>query len=316
MASQYWVRTGQKVQGPFSGKQLIYWASINKLKRNHLISIDRKKWIPAARVKGLQWPEHSPTSESQAPKEIPNQQQAVDTASEAMLQQTGGERMVIPHDQRLQNQKTQLPVTEIPGRGLFPQSLKGDLTKAVRYAPSGVCDDAGKLFAMLPLSAFASIVGSVIGGVVGALCLLFVGFFKIILWDLFCTEPGEPSAKQSTIVVGTILGAGMGFYFGLRETLAFANRWSHNRSRALSLIYSCSIVLITLCSYVALWVFFLPYEELGDWWYVGLFGGFGVFLIAGSLATVHSTKFRSDEIYCEKCKSYLGDKRTVLQRFA
>ena len=56
MGHQYWVKSGDKIKGPFTGKQLIDLASANKLKRHYLISSDHKKWVRASRVKGLVFP--------------------------------------------------------------------------------------------------------------------------------------------------------------------------------------------------------------------------------------------------------------------
>ncbi len=107
---------------------------------------------------------------------------------------------------------------------------------------------------------------------------------------------------------GVFLGAGFGFYSGLRFTLAFANRRSHNRSCALAGVYAGSVVLIVLSLYGAMWFLFSPYQELGAWRYVGL----GVLLLSGVLASIHGTQFNThDAIYCEACHSFLKHTHTV-----
>jgi hypothetical protein len=51
--SQYWVKIGEKISGPFSAGELRQMAEQGALKPSYLISRDRQRWAPAAKVKGL-----------------------------------------------------------------------------------------------------------------------------------------------------------------------------------------------------------------------------------------------------------------------
>ena len=53
MGQQYWIKSGEKVRGPFTGWQLMQLASTNRLKPDYLVSKDQTKWIPARKIKGL-----------------------------------------------------------------------------------------------------------------------------------------------------------------------------------------------------------------------------------------------------------------------
>ena len=219
-----------------------------------------------------------------------------------------GECCGIHSNQRKDNQQTQVPVTETRDQELAGHLLSRDLTEAIKYVPSGMCDHTGKLFTVLPLSVLASIAGAAIGSVVGGVVLWWVTLLKAVLWDIFVIEPGQVSMQVVAIAIGLFLGAGFGFYFGLMFTLAFANRRSHNRSRALAGVYACSVVLTVLSLYGAVWFLFSPYQELGAWRYVGL----GVLLLSGVLASIHGTRFNThDTIYCEACHSFLKHTHTV-----
>ncbi len=136
MASQYWIRTGKKVQGPFSGKQLIYWASINKLKRNHLISIDRIKWVPAARVKGLRWPENSPANESQTQKDKPNQHQITPAHMRPQSTPAYIASDTLTTDTRITQRMTHEQSAVHPGTHAIPNNVKIKLVPWVARRPN------------------------------------------------------------------------------------------------------------------------------------------------------------------------------------
>lgn len=53
MAQQFWVKTSSRTQGPFSSQQIRSLASDGKLKPEHQISTDQKRWMKASSVKGL-----------------------------------------------------------------------------------------------------------------------------------------------------------------------------------------------------------------------------------------------------------------------
>lgn len=60
MGTQYWLQRGDHVLGPYSASQLRQMASISKFSPEDLISQDQKRWVKAARVRGLLFP--SPTT--------------------------------------------------------------------------------------------------------------------------------------------------------------------------------------------------------------------------------------------------------------
>lgn len=66
MAQQFWVKTSQRVTGPLSPQQLKELAARGTLKPHHQISTDRQKWVPAARVKGLRFPEDKRVAECES----------------------------------------------------------------------------------------------------------------------------------------------------------------------------------------------------------------------------------------------------------
>lgn len=53
MSKQYWLKLGDEVTGPFSNSQIHQLATLGLIKSEHLISLDRVKWVPATKVKGL-----------------------------------------------------------------------------------------------------------------------------------------------------------------------------------------------------------------------------------------------------------------------
>jgi hypothetical protein len=52
-SSQYWVKIGEKVAGPFTSGELRQMAEQGAIKPDYLISRDRQRWTHAADVKGL-----------------------------------------------------------------------------------------------------------------------------------------------------------------------------------------------------------------------------------------------------------------------
>lgn len=50
---EYWIHTGSEILGPFSGGQLKRLALAGKLKQDHKVSSDQKRWSTAKSVKGL-----------------------------------------------------------------------------------------------------------------------------------------------------------------------------------------------------------------------------------------------------------------------
>jgi hypothetical protein len=52
-SSQYWVRVGEKIAGPFNSSELRQMAERGAIKPDYLIGRDRRKWTRAADVKGL-----------------------------------------------------------------------------------------------------------------------------------------------------------------------------------------------------------------------------------------------------------------------
>lgn len=51
--TQYWVKVEEKIAGPFSSRELRQMAEQRALKPTYAISKDRRRWTPAAQVKGL-----------------------------------------------------------------------------------------------------------------------------------------------------------------------------------------------------------------------------------------------------------------------
>ena len=67
MARQFWVKTSRGIAGPFSGEQLRRAAAQGRLEPDHQLSNDRKRWVPAAKVKGLRFAEDKETPVSPGP---------------------------------------------------------------------------------------------------------------------------------------------------------------------------------------------------------------------------------------------------------
>ncbi len=53
MKKEYWLRIGHQVTGPFTGSQIRQLAAQGKIRGEHKISLDRKQWFPAAKVKSI-----------------------------------------------------------------------------------------------------------------------------------------------------------------------------------------------------------------------------------------------------------------------
>ncbi|UCF15442.1 MAG: PH domain-containing protein [Phycisphaerales bacterium] len=53
MSKQYWLKLGDEVTGPFSNSQIRQLATLGLITSGHQISLDRVKWVPATKVKGL-----------------------------------------------------------------------------------------------------------------------------------------------------------------------------------------------------------------------------------------------------------------------
>jgi hypothetical protein len=63
---QYWIKTAYKTHGPFNAPQLKKLAEKGELKPYHLVSTDQQRWGRAEKVKGLEFPQETPASSSQA----------------------------------------------------------------------------------------------------------------------------------------------------------------------------------------------------------------------------------------------------------
>ena len=81
MASQYWIKSGEKIKGPFTGKQLVHLASAGKVKPHFLVSANQKKWVRADHVKGLALPERVLPSQMPAPPVGPSPKVAQNKAN-------------------------------------------------------------------------------------------------------------------------------------------------------------------------------------------------------------------------------------------
>src|SRR5262245_20380010 len=60
MAQQWYVETGGRVDGPVSSRELQARAAAGELRPTDRVSPDRKKWLPAAKGKGLTFAETTP----------------------------------------------------------------------------------------------------------------------------------------------------------------------------------------------------------------------------------------------------------------
>jgi len=56
MAKKFWLRIDQRVQGPFTSKQLRQLAADGKLEPIHHVSADQERWVLAREIKGLSFP--------------------------------------------------------------------------------------------------------------------------------------------------------------------------------------------------------------------------------------------------------------------
>ncbi len=56
METKYWFRMGKKIAGPFSARQLGQLAEHGMLRRNHLVSRDKRNWMPASCLRDLDFP--------------------------------------------------------------------------------------------------------------------------------------------------------------------------------------------------------------------------------------------------------------------
>jgi hypothetical protein len=66
METQYWFRTGKKIAGPFSARQLRQLAEHGLLSPNTLISRDQRSWTSAACLKGLAFHSEKQQSETRS----------------------------------------------------------------------------------------------------------------------------------------------------------------------------------------------------------------------------------------------------------
>ena len=62
--SQYWIRTGATIHGPFSIAQIREFALRGRLKPSHKLSADKEKWFTASTVKGLKFITTSPPAQN------------------------------------------------------------------------------------------------------------------------------------------------------------------------------------------------------------------------------------------------------------
>lgn len=53
MGKQYWLKLGDKVAGPFTNSQIRQLAAQGEIRGEHEISLDRKQWFQATKVKSL-----------------------------------------------------------------------------------------------------------------------------------------------------------------------------------------------------------------------------------------------------------------------
>ncbi|MEX2091137.1 MAG: GYF domain-containing protein [Pirellulales bacterium] len=63
-ADQYWIHNGKKKAGPFSGQKLRQLAAAGALRRDDLVRSNRSGWVRATRVKGLEFGDLSPLTQT------------------------------------------------------------------------------------------------------------------------------------------------------------------------------------------------------------------------------------------------------------
>ncbi len=76
MSKQFWVKTRDKIAGPFTAQQLKELAARGKLHPQHLVSTDRQRWVPADGLKGLAFPsqdKQTPVPAEQIEKQRPSE---------------------------------------------------------------------------------------------------------------------------------------------------------------------------------------------------------------------------------------------------
>lgn len=64
MPQEWFIEAGGRIDGPVSSKDLSTRASSGKLRPTDRVSPDREKWVPASRIKGLQFPAGTPLPEA------------------------------------------------------------------------------------------------------------------------------------------------------------------------------------------------------------------------------------------------------------
>lgn len=215
MSQQFWTRSGQQVDGPFSAIHLRSLAHSGLLQPSHQVSTDGKKWILAQRVQGLDFP--SSRSEPPIVGAVPSVEAAFETQASPGTEEIPFAELasepVSSHDPPLPELAAQLP-------DLLPDEMF-----EVRPATPAKDVQADVLGMTAPLPAFDRSSLAIAGDAVefsqraaGALLGVLLSVLGLGLLGVVLAASGASGALAVVLVAIWLLGTVVGIVASMRGT--------------------------------------------------------------------------------------------------